>query len=188
MNADTWPVGSDATVYGKWAWKIMSCNWSFKQQSSEQTRLEYYEVTVTLQRKDLEVADFNVHDLQGWPLGADKDILPGWFPRVISAGFQEIQKDTGERGPIKIPIVYKDCDGKVLDPSTFPDNENCLQYPASEDTTEEFPLDIFGEAIQKDDIDAKAAIIVPWTEQKNPTSFASLFGNGPPYAPKKGPL
>jgi hypothetical protein len=63
-----------------------------------------------------------------------------------------------------------------------------LQYPASEDTTEEFPLDIFGEAIQKDDIDAKAAIIVPWTEQKNPTSFASLFGNGPPYAPKKGPL
>ena len=188
MNADTWPVGSNESVYGYWAWKIMSCNWSFKQQSSEQTRLEYYEVQVTLQRKDREPADVDIHDQQGWPLAANKTILPGWFPKITSAGFQEIQKDTGERGPIKIPIVYKDCDGKVLDPSTFPDNENCLQYPSEEDTTEEFPLDIFGEAIKKDDVDAKAAIIVPWTEQKEPISFTSLFGNGPPYVPKKGPL
>ena len=188
MNSDTWPVGSDESIYGFWAWKIMSCTWSFKQQSSEQTRLEYYEVTVTLQRKDRETADVNVHDQQGWPLGADKTVLPGWFTKITSAGFQEIQKDTGLRGPIKIPIVYKDCDGKVLDPSTFPDNENCLQYPSEEDTTEEFPLDIFGEAIEKADVDTKAAIIVPWTEQKDPVSFTSLFGNGPPYAPKKGPL
>jgi hypothetical protein len=189
MNSDTWPVGSDATIYGYWAWKIMSCNWSFKQQSSEQTRLEYYEVTVTLQRKDLEARDFDVHDVQGWPQGLNnRSILPGWFPRIVSAGFQEKGKDPGTRQAIQIPIVYKDCDDNVLDPSKFPDNENCLQYPASENTTEEMPLDITGRSIPPDDETAKAAIIVPWTEQKEPISFASLFGNGPPYAPKKGPL
>ena len=57
-----------------------------------------------------------------------------------------------------------------------------------ENTTEEMPLDKSGKSLDPDDIDAKAAIIVPWTEQKDPVSFTSLFGNGPPYAPKKGPL
>ncbi len=189
MNSDTWPVGSDAKIYGYWAWKIMSCNWSFKQQVSGQQRLEYYEVQVTLQRKDLEVRDFNVHDVQGWPQGLNnRNIMPGWIPRIVSAGFQEKGTVPGTREAIKIPVVYRDCEGNKLDPSKFPDNENCLQYPAEENTTEEMPLDITGRSIDPDDIDTKAAIIVPWTEQKDPVAFTDLFGNGPPYAPKRGPL
>jgi hypothetical protein len=188
MNDDTWPVGSDAAAYGYWAWKIMACNWSFKQQSSEQTRLEYYEVQVTLQRKDREPSDINIHDLQGWPAAANLSVMPGWFPRIVAAGFQERAAVPGGRKPIQVPIEYKDCDGNPLDPSTFPDNENCTQYPAFENTTEEVPLDRAGKSLDPDDIDAKAAIIVPWTEQKEPISFTSLFGDGPPYAPKKGPL
>ena len=193
MNSDTWPVGGDPDIYGYWAWKITGFNWAFKQQVSDQSRLEYFEVTVTLQRKALEDSDINIHDLQGWPAAANLTKIPGWFPRVVSAGFQERAAVPGGRKAIQVPIEYLDCKGNVIPTDELPGNEDCEgtpnpQWPAFENTTEEVPLDRSGKSLDPEDIDAKAAIIVPWTEQNTPVSFTELFGNGPPYAPKKGPL
>ena len=42
MNSATWPLDAPESIYGRLAWKIISCNWSFKQQVSDQQRLEYY--------------------------------------------------------------------------------------------------------------------------------------------------
>lgn len=216
MNSTTWPVGEDDATYGPLAWKIMSFNWSFKQQASEQQRLEYYEVSVTLQRSTLDAFDDDHMQLIGWPtnlieangqdaLGKPKfrpknNRFPAHLPQIASAGFREKYYKTPEFGTIPVlvglrdittDVVYYGCDGEPIDTDKIPTDPEqepdgpCTQYPRKEPTTEEMPLDLLGRAVPPD---TKGSIIIPWMEDIEPVDFTTLFGNGPPYAPKQGPL
>ena len=202
LNSKPWPEGEENQKYGQLAWKIVSFNWSFKQQASEQQRLEYYEVSVTLQRNTLyKYADGMI--LQGWPpllkaLAEAGEIgIPSQLPRIASAGFQESYYQDDALGKpalqgvraITTDVQYYDCDGKEMDPPVDPDqkpNSPCVTYPRKEPTTEEMPLDKLGRKVPPN---TPSAIIVPWMEDPEYLAdFTELFGNGPPYAPKQGPL
>ena len=185
LNNDTWPVGSDTNTYGPMAWKVMSVNWSFKQQVSQQNRLEYYEVQVTLQRKERQAYKNGIHIRVGWPgVATAQNVIPGWLPQIPSAGYQE-NDGNGNLIDIVKDVQYYKCDGDKMDPPED-DTPGCQQYPRKEPVTEEMPLDKDGFAVRPGE--TNCAIIVPWTERYPDTLFADLFGNGPPYAPKKGPL
>lgn len=185
LNNDTWPVGYDTDTYGPMAWKVISVNWSFKQQVSQQNRLEYYEVQVTLQRKERQAYTDGIHIRVGWPgVAIAQNVIPGWLPQIPSAGYQE-NDGTGKLIDIVKDVQYYECDGSKMDPPED-DTPGCQQYPRKEPVTEEMPLDKDGFAVRPGN--TNCAIIVPWTERYPDTLFADLFGNGPPYAPKKGPL
>ena len=208
MNSTTWPVGTEETTYGPLAWKIMSFNWSFKQQTSEQQRLEYYDVSVTLQRVTLNAFDSDHMKLIGWPdalvnkdangkvTGPKGNRFPAHLPQISNTGFREKYYKPDAVGQpvlaglrdITTDIVYYNCDGEEIDPPNDPDedeNSPCVKFPRKEPTTEEMPLDLLGRAVPPD---TKGSIIIPWMEDITPIDFTELFGNGPPYAPKKGPL
>ncbi|MGI9458858.1 MAG: hypothetical protein ACR2NF_02575 [Pirellulales bacterium] len=216
MNKSLWPVGSEVKVYGPLAWKIVSFNWSFKQQTSEQQRLEYYEVSVTLQRSTLELFNENTMQILGWPddwtapngngpdgkptLKPVNNRIPSHFPKIVSAGFREKYYKDPEIGVIPVfvglrdittDVVYYGCDGSPIDPDKIPTDPGqdpdgpCDQFPRKEPTTEEMPLDLIGRQVPPD---TEGVMVIPWMEDIEPVDFVDLFGNGPPYAPKKGPL
>ena len=188
MNGEAWPTSATNTAYGPLAWKIVSYNWSFKQQSSEQQRLEYYEVQVTFKRSILWKYKDGTHILQGFPPDIQAEIearrigIPATLPMIASAGFQE--RDGNDLSAISVGVKYYDCAGKPVPPPNDPDqpeNSPCVQWPVKEPTTEEMPLDKDGKACPPD---TEGAIIVPWTEEYPLADFTTLFGNGPPYKPK----
>ena len=188
MNGEAWPASATNTAYGPLAWKIVSYNWSFKQQSSEQQRLEYYEVQVTFKRSILWKYVAGRHILQGFPGPVENNIkagltgIPATLPMIASAGFQEL--DGNDLSAIAVDVKYYDCAGKPVDPPNDPSqppNSPCVQWPVKESTTEEMPLDKDGKACPPD---TEGAIIVPWTEEYPLADFTTLFGGGPPYKPK----
>ena len=210
--------------YGPLAWKVVSCNWSFKQQTSEQQRLEYYEVSVTFQRSRMDSFDSKTMQVLGWPdewvirgnstyddgtpimfpQNLDVDyfrLIPSHFPKIVSSGFREkyYAEETDDDGNIPYlgmrnittDVVYYGCDGEPIEPDKIPTDPDqptdgpCVQFPRKEPTTEEMPLDHIGRQVPPD---TKGVIIIPWMEDVEPIDFVELFGAGPPYAPKKGPL
>jgi hypothetical protein len=191
-NLLTWPKNAAANLYGPLAWKIVGFNWSFKQQSSGQQRLEYYEVQVTFKRDILWRYIDGTHILQGFPAAVEADIkankvgIPSSIPMIASAGFQEKDKNN-ELSAIPVNIKYFDCDGKPVDPSKIPTDPGqdpdgpCAAYPRKEPTTEEMPLDKDGKACPPN---TAGAIIVPWTEEYPLSDFNIIFGDGPPFKPK----
>jgi hypothetical protein len=233
-------------------WKVVDVNWSFKEQSSEQKRLEYFEVTATLQSAKSISYDGYKHDLQNWPCQFDPTVwkaeqvnggpgpllkdpggtyrgpsvdegysyqswyeIPGWFPQIPSAGFQEKGprvpcklsdgtdhpwRTTSTLRPIMTKIVYKNCEGNEipyedLPKGDLPENEPC-EWPEEEPTTEEQPLDWEGKRVKKeeqceDGLQAtEPCIVIPWTESSVgfAIDFEEIFGKGPPFRPKAGPL
>ena len=202
MNLESWPVSATNTAYGPLAWKIVSYNWSFKQQSSEQQRLEYYEVQVTFKRSILWKYKDGTHVLQGFPPPVESKIkagtvgIPATLPMIASAGFQEsvypkllngsedYSKDPIGVTPIQTKVKYFNCDGdEVENPNgsgVDPDSP-CAEFPYYENTTEEVPLNTYGKAVPPK---TEGCIIVPWTEEYPLADFTTLFGNGPPYKPK----
>ena len=202
MNGEVWPTTATNTAYGPLAWKIVGYNWSFKQQVSDQQRLEYYEVQVTLKRSILWKYKSGTHILQGFPSAVENNIkagsvgIPATLPMIASAGFQELtypkllngdedySKDPTGLSAIQTKVRYFNCDGnEVENPNgtgVDPDSP-CAEFPYYENTTEEVPLDQYGKACPKD---TPGAIIVPWTEEYPLADFTTLFGNGPPYKPK----
>jgi hypothetical protein len=188
MNGESWPKNATNTAYGPLAWKIVGFNWSFKQQSSGQQRLEYYEVQVTFKRSILWKYMDGVHILQGFPPAVEDKIkagtvgIPATLPMIASAGFQE--RDGNDLSAISVDVKYYDCAGQPVDPPNDPDqppNSPCVQWPVKEPTTEEMPLDKDGKACPPD---TPGAIIVPWTEEYPLVDFIKVFGDGPPYKPK----
>ena len=192
MNGEVWPTSATNTAYGPLAWKIVGYNWSFKQQTSDQQRLEYYEVQVTFKRSILWKYKDGIHILQGFPAAVENNIkagtvgIPATLPMIASAGFQELDDD-GELSAIQVNVKYFDCQGDPVDPVNIPTDPDqdpggpCAAFPRKEPSTEETPLDKDGKACPPD---TPGAIIVPWTEEYPLADFTKLFGNGPPYAPK----
>ena len=189
MNGEVWPTSATNTAYGPLAWKIVAYNWSFKQQTSDQQRLEYYEVQVTFKRSILWKYINGIHILQGFPPAIENNIkagavgIPATLPMIASAGFQEIGDD-GELSSISIKTRYYDCQGNEVPAPTNPDqppDSPCQEFPVKEPTSEEMPLNKDGKACPPD---TPGAIIVPWTEEYPLADFTKLFGNGPPYVPK----
>ena len=192
MNGEAWPTSATNTAYGPLAWKIVGYNWSFKQQTSDQQRLEYYEVQVTFKRSILWKYKDGIHILQGFPPAIENNIkagtvgIPATLPMIASAGFQEIGDD-GELSSINVNIKYFNCQGDPVDPANIPTDPDqdpdgpCAAFPRKEPTTEEMPLDKDGKACPPD---TPGTIIVPWTEEYPLADFTKLFGNGPPYKPK----
>ena len=221
-------------------WKIVDVNWSFKEQSSEQERLEYFEVTATLQSAKSILYDGYKHDLQNWPCQFDPTayaldaggtvvknpdetyngptstgpddssyeswfFIPGWFPQIPSAGFQElIFEDSNdnplirpELRPIMTNIVYRNCAGEEIpyedmEKGEQSDNAPC-EWPKEEPTTEEQPLTWEGRRYLPGSgrpLREEPAIVIPWTEQSVyfAIDFVDLFGGGPPFPPRPGPL
>ena len=203
MNGEKWPTTATNTAYGPLAWKIVSYNWSFKQQASEQQRLEYYEVQVTFKRSRLLKYVSGTHVLQGFPSAVENLIkagtvgIPATLPMIASAGFQEatypkllngnedLNAEPNGLTPIQTNIVYRNCAGnEVPNPNGPADPDSgdvCLEFPSKENTTEELPLDEKGKRVLPN---ATGAIVVPWTEEYPLADFTKLFGNGPPYKPK----
>ena len=78
-------------------WKIVGYNWSFKQQTSDQQRLEYYEVQVTFKRSIL-WKYINLHSyFTGFPPAIESNIkagtvgIPATLPMIASMGFQKLE-------------------------------------------------------------------------------------------------
>ena len=202
MNKEVWPTTATNTAYGPLAWKVVGYNWSFKQQTSDQQRLEYYEVQVTFKRSILWKYKDGIHILQGFPSDIETAIkagsvgIPATLPMIASAGFQELTypkllngnedytKDPTGISPIQTKVRYFNCDGgEVENPNgtgVDPDSP-CAEFPYYENTTEEIPLNKYGKAVPPN---TPGTIIVPWTEEYPLADFTKLFGNGPPYVPK----
>ena len=202
MNKEVWPTNATNTAYGPLAWKVVGYNWSFKQQTSDQQRLEYYEVQVTFKRSILWKYKDGIHILQGFPSDIETAIkagsvgIPATLPMIASAGFQELTypkllngnedytKDPTGISPIQTKVRYFNCDGdEVENPNgtgVDPDSP-CAEFPYYENTTEEIPLNKYGKAVPPN---TPGTIIVPWTEEYPLADFTKLFGNGPPYKPK----
>lgn len=202
MNKEVWPTTATNIAYGPLAWKIVGYNWSFKQQTSAQQRLEYYEVQVTFKRSILWKYKADKHILQGFPGDIETAIkagsvgIPATLPMIASAGFQEsvypkllngnedFSKDPIGVSPIQTKVKYFNCDGEEVEnpngEGVDPDSP-CAEFPYYENTTEEMPLDKNGKAVTPK---TPGTIIVPWTEEYPLADFTKLFGNGPPYKPK----
>ena len=114
---------------------------------------------------------------------------------MCDGSFMGIRKT---RVPIYTEVKYFDCEGKQipyedLPKDDVPENTPC-QWPKYEQTTEEVPLDWEGKAVKPHDPcereESIPCIVIPWTEQslKFGIFFSDLFGEGPPYKPKPGPL
>ena len=203
MNGGKWPLdATNAWENGPMAWKVVGFNWSFKQQSSGQQRLEYFEVQVTFKRNVLWKYNPAVHDLQGWPpnvvanLQNGKAGIPSTIPMLASAGFQELiypKLPNGQENlnaapigltAIQSEIIYRNCAGEpVPNPNGNQDpnsTEVCEQFQVTEPTTEEVPLSLKGKAVPRN---TTGAVVVPWTEEYPLVPFDILFGKGPPHKP-----
>lgn len=156
LNEEFWPDDKGGMGSEQYAWQLRSVNWNFKQQVSNEKILNYYEMVFDFQYKKPMPFDSTRMVLSTPSFNGITTEVPAFWPWLSSKGYSGMQNTAGvgaafpdfQLRPIKLPVIYKNCDDEEIDPPKQDDTSTQCEWPTSELTPEPMALDIHGRPIK----------------------------------------